>query len=365
MRADDASGSDPAYRRARDAVRHLCDPLPPWEDILEGACHVLDGDSATLIMLDVEGTLLSFQQRHGDPAAGREYVEHYFAQDIVVPVAAHAPAGSWFDTGELFSSAFLSRNAFYVDFMCRHRMRQFVACILADSPQRRGGITVQRSQVRAPSRADRQKTHARLFTDALQHGLAEREQRAQRWIHDAAEALAHFDEALCLVTPAGLVVHLSPLAQARLAGGAGRLQMRAGRLHHTDARVQGRLLAALAQAAHCHRPIALTLPDGTSCELARAHDALSVGREILVLLRLTRRPDATPLPDPATLQQVFALTAAEARVLHALASGRRAHEVAQAHGVSYHTVRSQITALMQKMDCARQVDLVRKALRGA
>mgnify|MGYP001619668425 FL=1 len=208
MRVEDAPGSDPAYERTRDAVQHLCDPSPPWADILEGACHILGGDSATLVMLDGEGTLLSFQQHHGEPDAGREYVDHFFAQDIVVPVAAHAPAGSWFDTAELFSPEFLSRNAFYVDFMCRHRMRQMVACILADSPQRRGGITVQRSRVCAPTSAHRHGARARLFTDALQRGLAEREARAHRWIRDAAEVLAQFDEALCLVTPGGLAVHL-------------------------------------------------------------------------------------------------------------------------------------------------------------
>lgn len=54
---------------------------------------------------------------------------------------------------------------------------------------------------------------------------------------------------------------------------------------------------------------------------------------------------------------------AEARVLHALAAGVSLNDFERRRGVSIHTVRKQVATMMVKMDCTRQVDLVRVALR--
>jgi len=51
------------------------------------------------------------------------------------------------------------------------------------------------------------------------------------------------------------------------------------------------------------------------------------------------------------------------RVLHALATGVSLNDFARGRGVSIHTVRKQVATMMVKMDCTRQVDLVRAALR--
>ena len=203
---------DPIQARSLDAMRHLDDPDPPWDEILEGACHILEGDTATLIMIGGDGTLLSLQQRHIQPATERDYVEHFFAQDILVPVAHGAPAGTWFDTQELFSPAFLSRNVFYVDFMCRHRMHQLVTYILADDPRRRGGLTVQRGRTRMSVKRPDRSHDVRAFTTALRQGMARRSEEARTWFGRMDVTLAAFDEALCLATPDGLVVQTSPLA---------------------------------------------------------------------------------------------------------------------------------------------------------
>ncbi len=57
----------------------------------------------------------------------------------------------------------------------------------------------------------------------------------------------------------------------------------------------------------------------------------------------------------------FDITLAEARVLAALVAGEQPKRYAQRRGLSIHTVRTQICALKTKMDCRRQIDLVRKA----
>ncbi|MBO9512737.1 MAG: helix-turn-helix transcriptional regulator [Variovorax sp.] len=61
-------------------------------------------------------------------------------------------------------------------------------------------------------------------------------------------------------------------------------------------------------------------------------------------------------------RQAFELTLAEARVLAALMAGELPKRYALRMGLSINTVRSQIAALMWKMGCQRQLDLVRKAM---
>lgn len=67
---------------------------------------------------------------------------------------------------------------------------------------------------------------------------------------------------------------------------------------------------------------------------------------------------AEPLPDPALLRDLFRLTPAEAEIARGLAAGRRLDEIADARGVSMNTLRTQLRALLDKVGCSRQADLV-------
>ena len=108
---------DPVLRRVLDAVHHLTDPEPPWLGVLEGACGLIGGESATFIMVDAGGQLLSAQQWNVDPEAERVYREHYVQQDIITPKALGAAPGTWLDTAEFFDAGDLSGNAYYADYM--------------------------------------------------------------------------------------------------------------------------------------------------------------------------------------------------------------------------------------------------------
>lgn len=79
----------------------------------------------------------------------------------------------------------------------------------------------------------------------------------------------------------------------------------------------------------------------------------------LALLDVT---DATLPPDASLLDAVadaFQLTLAEGRVLGLLAAGHSLREIAVKRGVRIETVRHQCKAVLSKMRCRRQSDLVR------
>lgn len=80
-----------------------------------------------------------------------------------------------------------------------------------------------------------------------------------------------------------------------------------------------------------------------------------------MVFRMRSRRDPHALSVDA-LCRAFDLMPAEARVLAALAAGQTPAAHALAQGVSINTVRKQIATAMDKMNCTRQVDLVRAAL---
>ncbi|WP_244028296.1 helix-turn-helix transcriptional regulator [Methylobacterium sp. E-016] len=75
---------------------------------------------------------------------------------------------------------------------------------------------------------------------------------------------------------------------------------------------------------------------------------------VLILIDL----DATPQPNQVTLERIFGLTPAEARLAGLLASGVTTAEVAQLQGVRVATVRSQLAAIFSKTRTHRQAELV-------
>lgn len=353
-----------ALHRTLDAISHLSDREPPWTALLQGMQQLIGGDSATLILFDSSGELLNFQQHDVSPETERAYTEHFFAHDIAASKTVGAAPGTWFDTQELFSPSLLSKEAFYVDFMSQHRMRQLLTFIVEDNSQRRCGVTVQRNMPAGHARRTLESPRVRRVTEALRRGMAQRDVMTRQWFDTAESAFDGFCEAICLVTPLGTVLRASARARELFEKGY-TLRLRGNRLWHPSTEVQRALQSALAHAPRTRELVRLAVPDdkGGVCrlELVPAVPQLSLGKEALVLIRM-HLDGARSLPRVDSLCSTFGITPAEARVLTALMAGQSSRQHACVQGVSVHTVRSQIGSLMSKMDCTRQVDLVRKGL---
>lgn len=87
----------------------------------------------------------------------------------------------------------------------------------------------------------------------------------------------------------------------------------------------------------------------------RAHDYFQRAQALLVV----NRPTGSMAVDPAMVQAIFDLTAAEAGIATRLLSGNSVADIARDKGVSLNTIRSQLKSAMMKTGCYRQVDLVR------
>lgn len=132
--------------RALEALRHLSDPQPPWEEVLRGASALFGTDGAVLIV-HRQGRV-DMQQVGADAAAVRDYAQHFHAQDVLLSPGMTAPVGSWLDTQDILTSRQRERSSYYNDFMCRHRMRQLGAVVLSrESPTHWVSLGLQRERV--------------------------------------------------------------------------------------------------------------------------------------------------------------------------------------------------------------------------
>lgn len=194
--------------------------------------------------------------------------------------------------------------------------------------------------------------------------------RALRELADHAVESAHTSHVAAVVlNPQGRVLDCDQRGESLLQIGD-VLRLVDGQLRWSEAAMQARFVAALAQTATTGRATSVLLRSSTQAQ----------HRFSLTLKRMRRRP----LPDGAgggdsaadvlclvapldqrrvatarQLMDLFALSAAEARLARALANGDSVEEYARDHDLRLPTVRSQLRAVFEKTGTQRQATLVR------
>lgn len=165
-----------------------------------------------------------------------------------------------------------------------------------------------------------------------------------------------------VIDPTRRVTYANPEAQVGLARGAPLGVDVRGRL-----RLPTSLATAVRQAGT--GPHVVELADGAQATVARLdptalpvwQPGLLLGLTAPAILILLSRP--TPAADRQAPLRRLGLTGAEAEVALALLDGATPAEIAQKRGVSRHTVRNQVKAVLGKCGVRRQAELVRMLAR--
>lgn len=251
--------------------------------------------------------------------------------------------------------------AFHADYFGKHRIGQVLACIVENNGFVKAGFSFQRHTPQPGVRSSAAQEALARYTLALVDAFGQR-RRARQAHMDAIEAtLTGLGEGAFLATRRGLVWRPSPLAQEWLHR-AHMIGPHASTLTHASPLVARRLRLALAHVAHTGRGVTLAVPAGWGealrLDIGPAHASIKLATENILLVRMHRNSAFTP-PDVEELCLHFGLTPAEGRCLLALVCGHAPNEYASASGLALHTVRNQIAALMRKMGCSRQAELVR------
>ncbi|MFO1070160.1 MAG: helix-turn-helix transcriptional regulator [Geminicoccaceae bacterium] len=187
-----------------------------------------------------------------------------------------------------------------------------------------------------------------------------------------AQLLDRLSIGLVILAAGGRVLQLNAAAR-RIVGVDDGLTVRGARVRIADPAAAARFEALMAMAARGQLDgvggvLAVARPSGLpayALSLVRCFAELSAvfGSDSLVLVSISD-PVAVPGLDAAVLRSLWSLTAAEAQVAIALASGIDVDEVAQRQGIAVSTVRVHLRKVMAKTGTRRQSELVRLILAG-
>ena len=184
------------------------------------------------------------------------------------------------------------------------------------------------------------------------------------------ETLNRTDTATIVVVADGHIVLTNPVAETLLANGTA-VRVHKGRLTTTNQFDTGRLLSLVRSASNMGE--AQNEPGGVMAVRQANAPPLTV---LVAPFRLALPGLATPsaivfIRDPnrpisaaGSLQALFQLTPAEARIAQELANGKSLAEIAASHGARLQTVRKQLKSIFAKTGTNRQAQCVAAILRS-
>jgi len=312
-----------------------------WTQALAALTQLCESSKGALLDVDGSGRFVGLTQTGHDPAAQKEYVEHYHAVDPTLQVAVSGRPHEALVTYERFAAAVRVRHEYFA-YMARYDVGDVIGMTTRGGPTGRSLLSLQRP-LRAPGFGDDAKRLFRLIAPHLE--IAKQVQ---------ARVAAAVAERNALAADA-------------------RARPRGGKLTFAATRLQSAFEAAVRPAASRKlRSQTLPLPADLAaaaaeivvCPLCEMHPLAGPWQQPLVLVMIgLPRNDATAIA--ARMRTLYRLTPAEARLAAGLALGASVEEISTRTGVRQSTLRTQISSIFAKAGVARQAELVQVALSGA
>lgn len=322
-------------------------------------CHLFGltptGEQTFLVMSDAS---------HQDTV--QKYSERYWEIDPRRSFVDALPPGKTFRCSSICDAAFVSRDAFYQDYLIPHDLRFLIGSCLHRSAQQ----SVYVGFNHGAGRADFSDEETRYFSMLGTH--LQRTIDASINAASAAQALATSERAVNVLQYG--VVGINSLQGVAFANryaeryvlGRTRAEFAGGRLLDGGT-LQMLFLAVLADGrAHAGRVYSSLLEQvlhvmalplaarGGGRDLTALNAALQT--EVVLIFSLGKH---RKMASPSQLMQWFPLTPAEARLAHELGCGLSIDEFAAKYCVSVATARTQLRAVLRKTGEDRQQQLVR------
>lgn len=298
----------------------------------------------------------------------RDYYGHYIHQDPRRETVMRDRVGVARRCTESFDARYVSRSGFYQDFLIPMGARYVAGGNVIEHEGVSGVVAFNR-----PVGCDDFSDHdVQLIQRYLPHLC-----RVVRLITDrqisrlrsvaSEQALAAQAMGVMVLDAQGRIRHANPVAEhwARQLGWGLQGAKAGGHTLHTlrqGAQTTGRPQAQRLTTPQGAQAVALAWAWQAGRGAAWLEQALGTGFQDgwraghLVVLIKPLRANA-PLT-PSLLMELFGLSAAEARLAHALSEGLTLEEAAARHQVSINTVRTQLRGVLAKTGCTRQTDLV-------
>ena len=349
-----------------------------WVTAMERMADTLGGNSAWLSQISmVDGSGSGLLARI-DPVMPGRYIDYYATLNPFANVARPAERASrWTPTIQLDTDWYqkddLIKTEYYNDFMRPQQVHSVLMIDLDLQGLETATVNINRAESRGPFSDDERDVAAALHPHLIRAFRLSRVFAGPRALGEAAvAALDHSTHGLLILDGAGRVLHVNHAGERILArrGGLGLL---AGRLAGPRPRLSKTLEALILTAASADPVIrgggsmALPATDGgapLSITVAPLHaerwPMFAGGPSVLACVTdLGADLDISE----CKMRDLFALTAAEARVARLLLRGAKPREVAETSGVGVTTVRSQLASIFGKTGAADQAELARLLMR--
>ena len=345
-----------------------------WPDVLARLAAAAGIDGVHFLFTDDTGRPVMSQISAQLAPEGHElYCGHFVAIDPRRKLLQTMPLGRLTLCQDTFDDDFVRRNAFYNEFYLPAGLRY---CASARPFREDGHEAVFGFVKKLGAEAFDDRDVAALHTllphlrrvAQLQHRLAALEATAS----PLSAALDRLASGLVIVDRAFRVRFVNLGAEEILRSGDGLL-LRDDRLVAPESEVAKKLERLIGEAAHCAagndphkgggglsvaRPsgrqalvlLVAPLPPFSASRFWRAEPAVAV---------FITDPEARPPEAAQRFAQTFGFTPAEARLAAGLAAGDSLDDIAGRLGLSKHTLRAQLKALMSKTETRRQAELVR------
>jgi len=335
--------------------------------VLQRLEQALEVDLIHLVVNSHDQRHMFFQIYSNDaflPAA-HSYREHYSTLDPRKVLLKGKPVGESYCCADYFDDTFVSRSAFFQEWLLPHGGRYVGGGCVLRTPQQNGHLAFHHFLGRKPFDHDKMAIIRLLlphFVQLLQ--LREQTQTLREQAAIGLGALDHLQYGVAGLGDGGELHYANRRAEQLLAQLGSNVHAGGLASHGQLYRLllQSRLLGhavsyrqPLPQGAiHC-----LLLPVSRSVLWLPAHEWESSRTRYLLILNDSRQHRVAPA---SQLRELFDLSPAEARLAHALAGGSSLDDYAAANCVSVNTVRSQLRQVLDKTGERRQQDLVRSLL---
>lgn len=332
---------------------------------VEAIARCFDASAGTLWRFDAQTGRFGEIWMHGhDPAAMQAYADHFVHIDPATPQVLSAGVGRWLADEPLLDARNPAHRFYLNEFALPHGIGRVGGGAVAQTPEGLLYLGLQR----APDAARFGTAATDLFTRLAPHlaradALRQRLRRLSAGRRLALAALDQLSLGLCVADAAGRVRLVNAAWERQLALSA-PVSIRGRVLRAGAGLADTWLTMALALAcAPTPRASARWVPQAGGPGWSLAVLPLPVGHELgegaegrLALLTQSRPADAVATPE--LMRSVFGLTVAEAHLLAAMAAGRTVQAHADERRVSVHTVRTHAGALLAKLGCHSQLELV-------
>jgi DNA-binding CsgD family transcriptional regulator/PAS domain-containing protein len=347
-----------------------------WVDALWPFAHAVSAIAIHVHGIDLTQGRVSFSHVASELPAEAEfdYLRAYHSQDPRAGLVLTLSPGQWMNCWEHFDDDFVARDRFYQDFLIPYGGRYVSGVKLLQDESLSVVLGVHRGLGRPPLNVEELllcKRLARHLSEALRMSLDGMKQRQQTLL--GLTLLARMRAPAVLVDEQRRVLTANPAARELLAQQRSVYEI-GGRMHCRHGEDDAALLVGLlrllrdkssaATAARADRLfLRLRARQGEpalglyGCAL-RPHGTLHAFGERPLAMLLFHQPDARLELDPFIVAAAYDLTPAEARVAVAAARGAAPEDIAGRHGLSIHTVRSQLSTVFHKTGCSRQAELV-------